>query len=396
MGGVRWFIVPKAALYRADAMTNWQMGFQDAATPIMEGIIDLHHDLFAFMIGILTFVTWMLVRINLIFNSVERSSGIVYNRQLTHDTMIEIIWTITPVLILLSITVPSYALLYAMEDIVKPRVTVKVIGHQWYWSYEYNDKFPRRQIYMAPETWVNPEKQYGYDYMNHDIYDYFYFRDLTHIEFDSYMVDEDDLKLGQLRLLETTKHVAVPMRAHIRFLVTSSDVLHSWAIPALGVKIDACPGRLNQIFVYIKRGGVFYGQCSEICGINHAFMPIVVEAMDGESFYAWCVFRNSRRDYVGMPDLQYSLMAEPDEWSKTLDFVTLAANYATYHKYGPEIRTRTIGDILRTGDITFLYLLYGDETKYLKELRYHVHNMRLAFFNKYTPYSQTQVETKKK
>ena len=228
----------------------FQISFQDPATPVMEGIIALHHDLFFILVLIGVSVAWMLFRTVYLFNFKKNP----FPSELTHATTIEIIWTITPSLILMLIAVPSFALLYSMDEVIDPSVTVKVIGHQWYWSYEYSD--------------------YNLSVSNS-------------IQYDSYMVSDEDLKEGQLRLLDVDNRMIVPANIHARVLVTSSDVLHSWAIPSLGIKIDACPGRLNQVSLFIKRCGVFYGQCSELCGINHAFMPIVIQAVSIDVYIHW-------------------------------------------------------------------------------------------------------------
>nr|ULQ69015.1 cytochrome c oxidase subunit 2 [Carex gibba] len=234
-----------------DAAEPWQLGFQDAATPIMQGIIDLHHDIFFFLILILVFVLWMLVRALWHFH--EKTNPIP--QRIVHGTTIEIIWTIFPSIILMFIAIPSFALLYSMDEVVvDPAVTIKAIGHQWYWTYEYSD-------YNSSDE-----------------------QSLT---FDSYMIPEDDLELGQLRLLEVDNRVVVPAQTHLRMIITSADVLHSWAVPSLGVKCDAVPGRLNQTSILIQREGVYYGQCSEICGTNHAFMPIVVEAVSLKDYGSW-------------------------------------------------------------------------------------------------------------
>lgn len=233
-----------------DAPLPWQLGFQDPATPIMQGIIDLHHDISFFLFSIVVFVGWMLARTLWHFNSTTNPIP----SKIIHGTTIEIIWTITPSLILVFIAIPSFALLYSMDEVVDPAITLKAIGHQWYWSYEYSD--------------YNTE-------------------DETLINFDSYMIPEDDLELGQLRLLEVDNRVVVPVKTHIRVLITAADVLHSWAVPSLGVKCDAVPGRLNQVQMFLKREGVFYGQCSELCGANHAFMPIVVEGVNLENYMNW-------------------------------------------------------------------------------------------------------------
>lgn len=153
------------------------------------------------------------------------------------------------------VAVPSFALLYSMDEILDPAVTLKVVGHQWYWSYEYSD-------YTSSEG--------------------------ESINFDSYMIPEEDLNFaGQLRLLEVDNRIILPINTHIRVIVTAADVLHCWAIPSFAMKIDACPGRLNQTSLFIKRAGVFYGQCSEICGVNHGFMPIVVEGVELEDYISW-------------------------------------------------------------------------------------------------------------
>nr|YP_007890686.1 cytochrome c oxidase subunit II [Jakoba libera]AGH24180.1 cytochrome c oxidase subunit 2 [Jakoba libera] len=233
----------------ADAPEQWQWDFQDAASPIMEGIVDLHHDLMFFLVVIVVFVTWLLARVVIQF----RSSVNPVPSTTNHGTTIEIIWTIIPAVILLFIAIPTFALLYSMDEGIDPAITIKAVGHQWYWSYEYSD----------------------------------YTSDTESLAFESYMVPEEDLQQGQLRLLEVDNRVVVPVDTHVRVLVTSQDVLHSWAIPSLGIKMDACPGRLNQVSMFIKREGVYYGQCSEICGVNHAFMPIVIEAVPLDDYVTW-------------------------------------------------------------------------------------------------------------
>lgn len=233
-----------------DAPLPWQLGFQEAATPIMEGIISLHNDIMAIIVFIVIFVSWMLARTLYLFDESKNSTPI----PIVHGTTIELLWTILPSFILMFIAVPSFALLYSMDEVIDPAISIKVVGHQWYWSYEYSD--------------YNTEEG-------------------DTIEFDSYMIQEDDLELGQLRLLEVDNRVVVPTNTHIRALITSGDVIHSWAIPSLGVKADALPGRLNQAQLFIKREGVFHGQCSEICGVNHAFMPIVIEAVSLKDYVSW-------------------------------------------------------------------------------------------------------------
>jgi cytochrome c oxidase subunit 2 len=233
-----------------DAPEPWQIGFQDPASPIAQGIQDLHHDIFFFMVFILTFVLWMLFRTLWHFSASRNPIP----SKIIHGTTIEIAWTVTPSLILMVIAVPSFALLYSMDEVIDPAITIKAIGHQWYWTYEYSD-------YTTSDD--------------------------QSIVFDSYMIPEDDLQPGQLRLLEVDNRIVLPTNTHIRVIITAADVLHSWAVPSLGVKTDAVPGRLNQANLFIKREGVFYGQCSEICGVNHGFMPIVVEGVSLEDYISW-------------------------------------------------------------------------------------------------------------
>ena len=231
-----------------DAAEPWQLGFQDAATPMMQGIIDLHHDIFFFLILIFVFVLWILVRTLWHFHYKKNPIP----QRIVHGTTIEILWTIFPSIILMFIAIPSFALLYSMDEVVvDPAITIKAIGHQWYRTYEYSD-------YNSSDE-----------------------QSLT---FDSYTIPEDDLELGQSRLLEVDNRVVVPAKTHLRIIVTPADVPHSWAVPSLGVKCDAVPGRLNQISISVQREGVYYGQCSEICGTNHAFTPIVVEAVPSKDY----------------------------------------------------------------------------------------------------------------
>lgn len=232
----------------------WQLAFQDPATPVMEGIIILHHDLLFLLTIIGLSVGWVLIKTTFLFYHTKNP----ISSQITHNTAIEVIWTITPSIILMVIAVPSFALLYSIDEVIDPAVTLKVIAHQWYWSYEYSDFIDKL--------------------------------DKT-IEFDSYMISNDDLKEGQLRLLEVDNRVVLPIKTHIRVLITSGDVLHSWAISSLGVKMDACPGRLNGVSLFIKREGVYFGQCSELCGINHGFMPIAIEAVTIEKYVKWVLLQ---------------------------------------------------------------------------------------------------------
>lgn len=244
-----------------------RINFQDPATSIMEGIIDFHHDIQFYLIVIVIFVAWMLFSIVYEFGikyyvyPFVPLEEVLYQRRLslvtkevTHGTILEIVWTILPAFVLIAIAVPSFALLYSIDELVDPLLTIKVVGHQWFWSYEYSD-------YEAGD-----------------------------LMFDSYMITEEELEEGQLRLLEVDRKLWLPTYTHIRVLVTSSDVIHSWAVPSLGVKMDALPGRLNQISLFIKREGIFYGQCSELCGVNHGFMPIAIKAVPVDLFNFWVNF----------------------------------------------------------------------------------------------------------
>lgn len=219
---------------KKDIPEPWHLGLQEAADPVMEEIVFFHDQIMFLLIVIVIAVLWLLV---------EALNGKYYDRDLTDGTLLEIVWTIIPAVILVFIASPSLKLLYLMDEVVSPALTIKAIGHQWYWSYEYSD--------YQEET----------------------------LEFDSYMVPTSDLNSGDFRLLEVDNRLVVPINTHVRILVTGADVLHSFAVPALGLKTDAVPGRLNQTGIFIKRPGTFYGQCSGICGANHSFMPIVIEAV---------------------------------------------------------------------------------------------------------------------
>jgi cytochrome c oxidase subunit 2 len=245
------------------------LGFQDAASPLMEGIIDLHNSIMFYLVLIIVFVFWMmgLIIYNFYYETHNPHNSTSLNQsrilllktnKVVHGTLLEIVWTLTPTFILLFIAIPSFALLYAMDEIIEPAITLKVVGHQWYWSYEYSD-----YVELNQDSALNP------------------------IAFDSYMVSDDDLNYGDLRLLEVDNKIVLPIDTNIRVLITSADVLHSWAVPSLGVKMDAVPGRLNQISLFIKREGVYYGQCSELCGVNHAFMPIAIKAVSVNEYVEW-------------------------------------------------------------------------------------------------------------
>nr|YP_010891529.1 cytochrome c oxidase subunit II [Desbruyeresia armata]WJK73065.1 cytochrome c oxidase subunit II [Desbruyeresia armata] len=225
-------------------MSLWsQWGFQDAASPLMEELIFFHDHAMMILVMIISLVGY--AAFSLMLNNYTC-------RSLVEGQEIETIWTIIPAVILIFLALPSLRLLYLLDEVGDCGLTVKSIGHQWYWSYEYSD--------------------------------------FLNIEFDSYMIPSNELELGDFRLLEVDHRVVLPTHTDIRVLVTSADVIHSWAVPSLGVKADAIPGRLNQLSFYVKYPGVFYGQCSEICGANHSFMPIVLEAIPLENFMEWAVY----------------------------------------------------------------------------------------------------------
>lgn len=238
---------------------NWQLGFQTPASPVAEGIINFHHDLFFFLTAICIFVFYMLARCLMLFNKDTNPTPAV----VTHAPMLEIIWTIIPALILILVAIPSFSLLYSIDEIIEPLLTIKVVGHQWYWSYEFLDPNILFKLYYKNTSDANADLDLDVVY-----------------NFDSYMIADEDLPQDGFRLLEVDNRLYLPVETNVRVLITSADVLHCWAIPALGVKLDACPGRLNQTSLYMKRPGTFYGQCSEICGINHGFMPITIVGLD--------------------------------------------------------------------------------------------------------------------
>nr|YP_009244860.1 cytochrome c oxidase subunit II [Amynthas hupeiensis]QED22312.1 cytochrome c oxidase subunit II [Amynthas sp. ZJ201510-02]QED22380.1 cytochrome c oxidase subunit II [Amynthas sp. HK201601-23]QFZ89466.1 cytochrome oxidase subunit II [Aporrectodea trapezoides]AHG94107.1 cytochrome oxidase subunit II [Amynthas hupeiensis]AMO26945.1 cytochrome c oxidase subunit II [Amynthas hupeiensis] len=228
-------------------MPHWgQILFQDAASSVMMQLISFHDHTLIILTLVLTVVGYALTILML---------NKYVNRYILEAQTIETVWTVLPALILLVLALPSLRILYITDEVSNPALTVKTIGHQWYWSYEYTD-------FMS-------------------------------VEMDSYMVQPADLMPGDFRLLEVDNRIVVPMKLEVRMLITAADVLHSWTIPSLGVKVDAVPGRLNQIGFTTSHPGVFYGQCSEICGANHSFMPIAMEVVDSKSFMKWISSFNS-------------------------------------------------------------------------------------------------------
>nr|ARH54210.1 cytochrome c oxidase subunit 2 [Crepidodera pluta] len=213
---------------------------QDSASPLMEQLNYFHDHTLMILVIITVLVSQLML--SLFFNKFT-------HRYLLEGQMIEIIWTILPTITLIFIAIPSLRLIYILDEVNNPSITIKTIGHQWYWSYEYSD--------------------------------------FKNIEFDSYMLPTNELNVFNFRLLDVDNRIILPFESNIRMLVTAADVIHSWTIPSLGVKIDATPGRLNQISFIINRPGLFFGQCSEICGANHSFMPIVLESISPTYFTKW-------------------------------------------------------------------------------------------------------------
>ena len=418
-----------------DSPMNWQCSFQNPATPVMEGIIWLHNYIMVFLIIVVVVVFWFLCRSIYLFRDkteilYDLDDGCLIGNtsqeafEFNHDPVIETVWTVVPALILISIAIPSFSLLYSMDEIISPTITLKIIGHQWYWSYEFDNvarvdnlfdyvkrsnhryvddadrttykyfggkgpqnKFTKLmvELFQKKDDIYDPKSKYmslifilaqarkdqftrwywigsktvlwdvafpslrthslsvygklhnsiAYGVITRfkpEVFKYFQtgYRSAMHsllpmpleqqshlrsikvnlmsifkyisyegrilgsvkwrvsgLHFDSYMVNTNDLKPGNLRLLEVDNRLILPTMTNIRLLVTSADVIHSWAVPSFGIKIDAIPGRLNQIPLYIKCEGFFYGQCSELCGVNHGFMPIVVQAVDYNTFIKW-------------------------------------------------------------------------------------------------------------
>ena len=236
-----------------DNGSEYQLGFQDPATTIMEGIYLFNLHLLFIIIGIVLLVGWLLFLVLRNFTELNNTSVSNFH----HNNQIEIIWTSIPALVLLSIASPSFSLLYSLDEISNSELSLKILGHQWYWSYEISD-------FNSCSGGQN-------------------------LKYSSYMLTEESLKeknsIGFFRNLETNKRIVLPTNTHLRLLISAVDVLHSWTIPSFGVKVDACPGRLNQANLFIKRFGIFFGQCSEICGVNHGFMPIVLLAVPSIQYH---------------------------------------------------------------------------------------------------------------
>ncbi len=234
---------------------DWQMGFQKAVTPVMEEMNDFHNLILIIITIISAFVLGLLIYVMIKFNAKANPTP----SRTTHNTLIEVLWTVVPVIILVVIAVPSFRLLYHAVVVPEADMTVKAIGQSWQWEYEYPDE--------------------GF-------------------EFVAYMLQEDELEPGQPRLLATDNAMVVPVGKTVRVLVTSDDVIHAWAVPSFGVKIDAMPGRTNETWFRVDEPGTYYGQCSELCGANHSFMPIEVRVVPEAEYQAWLVTAREEYDEI--------------------------------------------------------------------------------------------------
>ncbi len=238
----------------------WQVGLPEAASPIMERILWFHNDFLLIIITVITlFVTALLVYCMIRFNARSNPTP----SKTSHNTLVEVAWTVIPILILVAVAIPSFKLLYFDRIIPKVDMTIKATGNQWYWTFEYQDD----------ET--------------------------KGIEFDAVMLEDDELKPGQPRLLAVDNNIVVPVNKVVRVVVTASDVIHAFAMPAFGVKIDAIPGRLNEAWFKATKTGTFYGQCSELCGIRHAFMPLAIKVVSEEEYKQWVV--KAKEEFASLP-----------------------------------------------------------------------------------------------
>ena len=237
------FFISKSA--SSNAPYDWQLGFQEPASQVMRSVLELHDFVLIMMTAITIFVLLLIIYVVIRFR--KNINPIPSKR--SHNTIIEILWTGIPVIILIAMAIPSFKLVYQQDIIPEADMTVKVIGHQWYWEYQYPEHFD--------------------------------------ISFESYMVPDEELEEGDLRLLTVDNRLVLPINKNIHVLVTAGDVLHSFAMPSLGVKKDAVPGRLNETWMNIEKPGIYRGQCSELCGTGHGYMPIVIEAVSEQDFLAW-------------------------------------------------------------------------------------------------------------
>ena len=239
---------------------DWQLSFQNPATDLMKEVVTLHNGILIVMTLITLFVLFLLFYVSFRFSAKRNPVP----STTTHNTIIEILWTAIPIVILVVMAIPSFKLLYKQEKSDSYDMTVKVIGHQWYWEYEYPD--------------------HGNFY------------------FESYMIEEEDLQKGDLRLLTVDNPLVIPANKNIQILITAGDVLHSWAMPSMGIKTDAVPGRLNETWINVKEPGTYRGQCSEICGRGHGFMPVVVKVLPENEFMAWV--NEAKNNYAVNEDIE--------------------------------------------------------------------------------------------
>ena len=240
--------------------TDWQLSFQNPATDLMGSVVGLHNIILIVMTLVTLFVLFLLFYVSFRFSAKRNPIP----STTTHNTVVEVLWTAIPIVILVVLAIPSFKLLYQQEKSENYDMTVKVIGHQWYWEYEYPD--------------------------HGDFY------------FESYMVQDEDLQQGDLRLLTVDNPLVIPANKNIQILITAGDVLHSWAVPSMGLKTDAVPGRLNETWVNVKEPGIYRGQCSEICGTGHGFMPVVVKVLPESEFIAWA--NEAKNNYAINEDIK--------------------------------------------------------------------------------------------
>lgn len=255
---------------------NWGINFQDAASPMAEHLHEFHNMLLWIIIAVAVFVMvlliWVIIRYNHKANPVPA--------QFTHHVMLEVLWTLVPIIILVFIAVPSFRILYYNDRTETPEMTLKIVGYQWYWNYEYPDH--------------------------------------GNIAFDSYMIADEDITEDQERLLSTDTQVVLPVDTDIQLLISAGDVLHAWTIPAFGVKMDAVPGRWNETWVRINKPGVYYGQCSELCGKDHAYMPIEVKAVSKEDYKAWALSKGATAADFEKPAIEAPKEETAEEAPKAL------------------------------------------------------------------------------
>jgi cytochrome c oxidase subunit II len=260
-----------AALAGVGQPTPWQLGLQDAASPVMVDIIRFHDFLLWIITGITLFVLALLAIVALRFNARANPTP----SRTTHNSLLEVAWTIVPVVVLVAIAVPSFRLLFVQLDVPKPDLTVKATGKQWYWSYNYPDS--------------------------------------GNFEFDSLIVEEANLKPGQPRLLTVDNEMVVPVNKVVHVLVTGADVIHSFAVPSFGIRIDAIPGRVNETWFKATSEGLFHGQCSELCGKDHAFMPITVRVVNDADFATWIEAEKKNAGLNSAPPTAFATAGAPSQ-----------------------------------------------------------------------------------